>query len=201
MVYRTDPNLARAFLLEQTYLHFDESCGEATAALRDGAKQLVPGSGVLDPKVVFIGEAPGETEDRIGRPFVGASGQFLDELIAVAGIQMNEVWVTNIVKYRPPGNRTPEPEEIAEGRALLRREMGLVRPKTPSIYVGLGRTAVRSIVARPISVAIEHGSWCTVRSGRLFVSYHPAAGLRNASIRRQMIKDFSKLGEELQNKR
>src|SRR5688500_1349868 len=104
---------ARKLLLEKTYEQFDRTPPPPIALLRDGAKQLVPGLGTLDPLAVLVGEAPGKREDLMGVPFVGNSGKFLDNLLVTeCGVHRDQLWITNVVKYRPEGNRTPYDDEI-----------------------------------------------------------------------------------------
>lgn len=189
---------ARGLLLDGTYRYFDDNVPDAARELRDGATQFVPGDGSLNPKLLVIGEAPGAQEDAKGSPFVGKSGRLLDQLLLLAGLFREEVWITNVVKYRPPGNRTPDPDEVEAFLPLLRREVALVAGDATRFAVGLGSTACRALTGESISVAKSHGSWVDLKAGwKLFVSYHPAAGLRSVTVRAEMRIDFVKLGRLL----
>lgn len=180
--------------LEQIYRGMDNDPNPALENLRQGAKQLVPGDGSFSPRIIFVGEAPGMHEDLSGSPFVGPSGKLLDELLGVARLSREEIWVTNVVKYRPPRNRTPEPEEIAASLPYLRREVALVAGAGCSMLVGLGRTATNALGGETISVVEKSGSWALLEGGwRMFISCHPSWGLRNSGNRRKMIQDFNAL--------
>jgi uracil-DNA glycosylase len=193
---------AREHLLLQTYKQFDENPPmPEIAALRDGAKQFVPGAGSFTPKAILIGEAPGAREDQFGAPFVGKSGRFLDELLLAANLSRDEVWITNVVKYRPKANRTPDPVEIDASLSLLRRELALVAGDQCRLIVGLGRVACCAVAGKPISVTQAHGSVRSLKGDwRLFISYHPSAGLRDKGTRRAMIADFDVLGQILKGR-
>ena len=138
---------------------------------------------------MFIGEGPGFHEDRQGLPFVGAAGKFLDELLAGAGIRRDQVYITNVVKCRPPGNRDPQPAEIEACRAYLDRQIDLVRPR---IIVTLGRFSMARYFPNT-RISDIHGQARTV-NGRLVVAmYHPAAALHQPSLRREIEADFARL--------
>lgn len=180
--------------LQAIYADMDDDPNPLLANLRQGAKQIVPGDGRLNPRIIFVGEAPGASEDMAGLPFVGRSGKLLDELLGVAGLDRKEVWITNVVKYRPPNNRTPDAEEVAASLPYLRREVAQVAGGDCSMLVGLGRTAVCALAGESISVVEKSGSWVLLKGGwRMFVSCHPSWGLRNPGNRRKMIRDFNAL--------
>jgi DNA polymerase len=149
----------------------------------------VPGEGNLHAEVMFIGEGPGYHEDRQGRPFVGAAGQFLNELLNIAGLSREGVYITNVVKCRPPNNRDPEPEEMAACAPYLVRQIELINPM---VIVTLGRySMVRFFPGEKISQI--HGTARLV-DGRLCVAmYHPAAGLHQASLADVIRSDFKKV--------
>jgi uracil-DNA glycosylase len=191
---------SREAALEDLYRQWDEDPPDALKELKDGARRFVPGDGSLIPKAIIVGEAPGAREDRVGSPFVGPSGEFLDQLLLMAGLHREEVWITNVVKYRPTGNRTPERDEISASLPLLRREVALVAGERRPILVGLGRVACEVLVRGAISVARAHGTWRRLgrhEDWRLFLSYHPSAGLRSKSVREAMLADFAKLGNDM----
>src|SRR5438105_4105796 len=149
----------------------------------------VPGEGNVRAEVMFIGEGPGYHEDRQGRPFVGPAGQFLNELLHLAGLDRSSVYIANVVKCRPPNNRDPEPEEIAACAPYLERQIALINP---GIIVTLGRYSMaRFFPGERISQV--HGTARLV-DGRLCVAmYHPAAGLHQASLADIIRSDFRKL--------
>lgn len=155
----------------------------------------VPGEGPVDAKVVLVGEAPGYFEDKRGVPFCGAAGKLLDELLRSGGLKREEVFVGNILKCRPPGNRDPTDEEIEACSPYLQKQIQIIKPK---LIVALGRFAARVLLGRPVSMGRSHstladcsyGGW----HGKLFISYHPAAALYGTS-RELLEEDFRKLGE------
>ncbi len=161
--------------------------------------KAVPGEGPPDAKVMFIGEAPGRNEDQQGRPFVGAAGKLLDELLAKAGLKREEVFIGNILKCRPPQNRDPEDKEIETCSPYLEKQIMLIKPK---LIVSLGRFAARVMLGRQISMRETHGKMvdCSYGGwkGKLFIAYHPATALYGTP-RDELDYDFSKLGEILEN--
>lgn len=160
--------------------------------------RFVPGDGGFRPRAIFVGEAPGRQEDRQGSPFVGPSGQFLDELLRIARLDRELEWVTNVVKYRPPKNRTPTDEEIRAALPYLRREAALVGRNGCRVLVGLGRTACEAIAGASISPTRKHATWVELRNGwRLFVSCHPSWGIRDPANADNMRDDFLQLGYDL----
>lgn len=154
----------------------------------------VLGEGNPHAKIVFIGEAPGAKEDQLGRPFVGSAGKFLDELLGSIGYKREDVYITNIVKYRPPNNRDPEPEEKAACLPWVQLELAIIRPK---VICPLGKHALQEFFPR-LSISQVHGmpqkvtEDCTV-----FPIYHPAAALHNGNLREALFEDFRKLKEFL----
>ena len=167
-------------------------------ALAKERKNAVPGEGLANAEIMFIGEGPGMHEDNQGRPFVGASGQFLTELIGRAGLKREEVFIANVVKCRPPGNRDPLPDEINACRAYLDRQIALVNPK---IIVTLGRFSMATYFPGQRISAI-HGQAKTLPDGRLVVAmFHPAAALHNAGLRPELEKDFAGLRTMLEERR
>jgi uracil-DNA glycosylase len=186
---------SKAEQLEQIYTDMENDPNPLLVGLRHSATRLVPGDGdLVHPKLVIVGEAPGAKEDAAGYPFVGPSGKLLAQLLATAGLDRREVWITNVVKYRPPNNRTPDPLEVEASLPYLRREVALVAGAGCSMLVGLGRTACCAMSGENISVVERAGSWCLLRGGwRMFISCHPSWGIRNPGNRRKMVKDFDKL--------
>lgn len=166
----------------------------AKCPLRAGCTQTVPGEGDIHAKLMFIGEGPGAEEDRQGRPFVGASGQLLDRMIAAIGLSREKVYIANIVKCRPPQNRRPAPEEAAACLPYLRAQVALVRPK---IIVLLGATAARYTGLPNIRITRDRGKWVESRGIWMLPTYHPSALLRDPSLKRAAWADFRAVRDRL----
>lgn len=163
--------------------------------LRAQATQLVMGDGNLDADIVFIGEAPGKNEDIQGLPFVGAAGKFLNEMLASADMKREDVYITNIVKYRPPNNRDPLPEEKKAFWPYLLKQLQIINPK---IVVTLGRHSMEYFLPGMLISQI-HGEPKRIQFGdhKIVVVplYHPAAALYNGSLRQTLIDDFCQMPE------
>ncbi|MEW5946781.1 MAG: uracil-DNA glycosylase [bacterium] len=148
------------------------------------------GEGAEDARIMFIGEGPGQEEDVQGRPFVGRAGKLLTQMLEEIGIRREDVYITNIVKCRPPGNRDPLPKESLACRDYLMAQIAYVEPE---IVCALGRVALQALLGQDVSISSIHGQgqrW----KGMLFVPiYHPAAGLRSASMMKGVRDDFAKL--------
>ena len=158
--------------------------------LYKSATQAVLGEGNPKADIMFIGEAPGQKEDELGRPFVGAAGQFLDELLQSIGLERQDVYISNVVKYRPPGNRDPTPEEKTQCMPWLMLEIALIKPK---IVVPLGRHALGHFLNK-LSITDAHGKAHTLQDGMwVFPIYHPAAALHNGGLRQALYDDFTAL--------
>jgi DNA polymerase len=155
------------------------------------ASRMVPGEGNPAARVMFVGEAPGATEDELGRPFVGRAGKLLGELLAAAGLVREDVWITNVVKARPPKNRDPKAAEVAHCMPWLERERELIAPR---FVVPLGRHALKHF-APDAKIAEVHGQ---LLDGGLFPLYHPAAAIYNRSLRATLFEDARALGDRLQ---
>lgn len=154
-----------------------------------GQARLVFGEGDHDAEVMFIGEAPGFHEDRLGRPFVGRAGQLLDALLSEINWPRQSVYITNIVKRRPPDNRDPLPDEIAAYAPYLARQIETINPK---IIVALGRFAMNFFLPEA-KISRDHGR-VIINSGRLVVPlYHPAAALRSTAVGKELRDDFNQL--------
>jgi uracil-DNA glycosylase family 4 len=155
--------------------------------------KTVPGDGTPEAEILFIGEAPGYHEDQQGHPFVGAAGQFLSELLASIGLDRSRVFVTNVVKCRPPGNRDPQPDEIQACDHFLRRQIAAIRPR---VVVTLGRFSMGKFFPGE-TISKIHGQ-ARRRDGVTYVPmYHPAAALHQPSLRRSIEEDFQKLSQIL----
>lgn len=159
--------------------------------LHQNRTHAVPGEGNPKAKVMFIGEAPGEQEDAQGRPFVGPAGRFLNELLALAGLSREEVFITNVVKCRPPNNRTPANEEIAACRPYLEAQIALIRP---AVVCLLGSAALKALLPElKATITQVHGQPFT-KSGIVFVPLlHPAAALHQPKWKDILRQDMLKL--------
>jgi len=163
-----------------------EGCGSPLCQSRTNA---VPGVGCLNPEIVFIGEGPGQKEDQAGEPFVGAAGKFLNEMLSSVGLQREDVYITNIVKCRPPGNRDPLPEEKALCVPFLDEQLAILQPK---LIVLLGRHAMEYFLPGQKISAI-HGQ-PKRKNGRIYLPlFHPAAALYNGGQRQTLLDDFQKI--------
>lgn len=162
---------------------------EADAVLPLHESNLVFGEGNVDCAVMFVGEAPGFNEDRLRRPFVGRGGQLLDRMIESIGWARTDVYITNIVKRRPPENRDPSPDEIAAYRPYLTRQIEIVNPKA---VVALGRFSMNYFLP-DAKITRDHG--CAFRVGKRIVYpvFHPAAALRSTEMMNALKEDFKKL--------
>lgn len=174
-------------------------------ALHKTATQAVLGEGNPKAEIMFIGEAPGQKEDELGRPFVGAAGQFLNELLGTIGLKREDVYISNVVKYRPPENRDPTPEEKEQCMPWLMLEIAIIKPK---IIVPLGRHALGHFLTS-ISITNAHGKALKIPAKStdsiandvtIFPIYHPAAALHNGNLRQSLYDDFKALGEFLRKK-
>jgi DNA polymerase len=160
---------------------------DPTPELREGATQLVMGDGNPDADLVFIGEAPGKNEDIQGKPFVGAAGRFLNEMLEMIGLRREDVYITNIVKYRPPGNRDPYPEEKQVFLKYLESQLEVIQPK---LVVTLGRHSLNCFLP-DLQISQVHGQPKRY-NGRVYLPlFHPAAALYNGAMRQTLIDDFA----------
>ncbi len=161
-------------------------------------KKAVPGEGPTQAEIMFIGEGPGFHENEQGRPFVGAAGKFLDELLEKAGVTRSDVWITNVVKCRPPGNRDPLPEEIETCTSnYLQHQIKIVNP---SIIVTLGRFSM-GLFFKAAKITQIHGQMRKVGDRYVIAMYHPAAALHQMSLKPAIMEDFAKLPELLKQAR
>ena len=156
-------------------------------------QNAVPGEGQVAAKIVFIGEAPGRSENEKGRPFVGAAGRILDDLLKKVGIERSEVYITNVAKCRPPNNRVPEEDEAAACRPYLDREIALIKPKVICV---LGRTAYASLLGGS-SIVANRGKIVEKAGQKYFLTYHPAAAIYNRSLLSTLEADLKKLAREI----
>lgn len=151
---------------------------------------LVFGVGNPNAKLMFIGEAPGADEDRNGEPFVGRAGQLLDKIFAASDIRREDVYITNIVKCRPPGNRDPQPDEVATCNPFLLQQIDAIQPQ---LICALGRFAAQTLLDKTEGIGRLRGRWFDWHGKRLICTYHPSACLRNESYKRPVWNDFQML--------
>lgn len=167
----------------------DKVCPELAAQ----ATQLVFGVGNPDSEIVFIGEAPGRNEDEQGEPFVGAAGKFLNEMLAMIGMERKDVYITNIVKYRPPNNRDPLPAEKAVFLPYLVEQLKTINPK---LIVTLGRHSM-DVLLPGLKISQVHGKPMKVKDHVYLPLFHPAAALYNGGMKQTLIDDFARIPEIL----
>jgi uracil-DNA glycosylase len=166
--------------------------------LSEGRTNVVFGNGNADADLMFVGEAPGRDEDLQGLPFVGRAGKLLDQLLGEVGLQRSDVFVANVLKCRPPGNRDPQPEEIETCRPYLHRQIELIEPK---VICTLGNFATKLLTRSQRGITGVHGRPQVHELGgrtvRVFPIYHPAAALRSTNTLEELREDFQRLPELL----
>jgi DNA polymerase len=171
----------------------DEIRACTACPLHRSARQAVPGEGSAESGIFFLGEAPGYNEDLQGRPFVGAAGQLLDELLREIGLDRSKVFITNVVRHRPPENRDPLPDEVAACDIWLKRHLAVLKPK---VIVTLGRHAMGRFLPGE-SISRIHGRPRKVEGLTIFPVYHPAAALHQPALRGALGSDFAALASLL----
>ncbi len=167
-----------------------QKCG-----LAETRTNVVFGEGARDAEVMFIGEGPGEQEDRTGRPFVGRAGQLLDDMLAMIDLKREKVFIGNMVKCRPPQNRDPLNIEQEACIGYLRNQVALLKPK---IIVCLGRIAAMKLIREDFKITREHGQWVEKAGVQMTAIYHPAALLRDLSKRPETFADLKSIREHIQ---
>jgi DNA polymerase len=172
----------------------DEVSGCKLCKLHLSRKLAVPGEGPAQSEIIFIGEGPGFHENEQGRPFVGAAGHFLEELLASIGMRRDQVFICNVVKCRPPGNRDPLPEEVETCSVFLDRQ---IRALNPKLIVTLGRFSLARFLPNA-RISAVHGQARTANGRPVVPMYHPAAALHQPSLRRSIEEDFARLPEMIQ---
>ena len=168
--------------------------GQTTPHLFKTANQPVPGEGNPDADILFVGEAPGAKEDQVGRPFMGAAGRFLDTMLLEVGLGRKDVFITSVVKFRPPENRDPTPAEIADSLPLLQRQIEIINPK---LIVLLGRYAM-NVFLPGLRISQVHGDLVQTPDRAYLPLYHPAAALHNGGLRQTLVEDFKKIPKILE---
>lgn len=153
----------------------------------------VPGEGNPEAEIMLVGEAPGKRENETGRPFVGAAGQFLEEMLNSIGLERSDVFIANVIKYQPPGNRDPLPNEISLQLPFLLKQIAIIKPK---LIVFLGRHALNSVLPDLGKTISEvHGQLIEVKGQAYLPLYHPAAALYNQGLKQTLMDDFAKIPE------
>jgi DNA polymerase len=158
-------------------------------ALHYSRKQAVPGEGPAQAEIMFIGEGPGFHENEQGRPFVGAAGKFLDELLANVNMKRSDAFITNVVKCRPPGNRDPQAEELVSCSSYLEKQIQAINPK---VIVTLGRYSMAHFLPNA-KISSVHGQSIKVKGRLVIAMYHPAAALHQLSLKTTIEQDFARL--------
>jgi len=173
-----------------------EDLGDCTRCRlhKQGRKQIVFGVGNPKSRLMFIGEAPGADEDEQGEPFVGRAGQLLNSMIKAMGLERSQVYIANIIKCRPPGNRTPERDECETCSPFLMRQIAVIQPEA---IVALGAVAARTLLAINAPMADLRGRWYDFRGTKLAVTYHPAFLLRDPRQKKEAWKDLQMVMKEL----
>ncbi len=159
-----------------------KNCG-----LHETRRNTVFGEGNIRAKIMFIGEGPGREEDELGRPFVGRAGRLLDKMLASIGLTRNDVYIANILKCRPPGNRDPLPHEAAACIGYLRAQTALIKPE---ILVCLGRISAGYILGQEVRISKDRGVWHESKGFYIMPTYHPAALLRNEQLKKEAYVDL-----------
>lgn len=157
--------------------------------LANQATNLVMGDGNPNADIVFIGEAPGKKEDEQGMPFVGISGKFLNEMLASIGLERRDIYITNIVKYRPPNNRDPLPDEKSAFLPYLIKQLAIIRPR---LIVTLGRHSM-NVLLPGLKIGQVHGELQEHNGQNYLPLFHPAAALYNGGLRQTLLDDFAKI--------
>lgn len=166
--------------------------------LAQGRNKVVFGAGNSDADLMLIGEAPGAEEDRQGLPFVGAAGELLTRILTAIEMRREDVYIANILKCRPPGNRDPQPDEVSSCRGYLERQIELIQPK---IIVALGRIAAQTLLGNDTPIGRMRGQWYRVMGIPAMVTYHPAALLRNQALKRPTWEDMQQVRDRLRELR
>ena len=180
---------------DDSLLKIREDLGECTRCkLHKGRNKLVFGDGSPKAQLVFVGEGPGADEDAQGLPFVGRAGKLLTQMIEAMGLQRKDVYICNVVKCRPPENRTPEPDEVKTCSPYLLRQIDVINPK---VIVCLGAVAAKTLLETTRGISQYRGEWQEWRGRKLLATYHPAYLLRNPPAKADVWKDLQKVMAEL----
>jgi uracil-DNA glycosylase len=179
----------------ETLLTVREDLGECVRCkLHKTRNKIVFGDGSAKSQLVFVGEGPGADEDAQGLPFVGRAGKLLTQMIEAMGLQRSDVYICNVVKCRPPGNRQPEPDEVEKCSPFLFRQLDVLQPK---VIVCLGATAAQTLLQTNRGISHFRGQWMDFRGYKMLATYHPAYLLRNPAAKGDVWKDLQKVMAEL----
>jgi len=179
----------------ESLLQIRDDLGECTRCkLHTTRHRIVFGDGSPQAQLVFVGEGPGADEDAQGLPFVGRAGKLLTQMIEAMGLQRRDVYICNVVKCRPPGNRQPEPDEVESCSPFLFRQLDSLKPK---VIVCLGATAFQTLLQTNRSISHYRGQWLDFRGYKMLPTYHPAYLLRNPPAKADVWKDLQKVMAEL----
>jgi DNA polymerase len=181
--------------IDDTLERVREDIGECLRCrLHEGRRTIVFGEGSPKAELMFIGEGPGADEDATGRPFVGAAGKLLDRIIEAIGLKRDDVYIANVVKCRPPGNRKPEKDESSTCQQFLFRQIDVIRPK---VIVALGNTPVESLLGLKVGITRARGEFYDYHGIKLMPTFHPAYLLRDPTKKREVWEDMKKVRAEL----
>jgi uracil-DNA glycosylase family 4 len=197
LVVPSGPSLFEAAekVLDDTLLKIREDMGDCTRCkLHKGRNKIVFGDGNPKAELVFVGEGPGADEDAQGLPFVGRAGKLLTQMIEAMGLLRKDVYICNVVKCRPPENRTPEPDEVLTCSPFLLRQIDVIKPK---VIVCLGAVAAKTLLQTTRGISQYRGEWQEWRGRKLLATYHPAYLLRNPPAKADVWKDLQKVMAEL----
>jgi uracil-DNA glycosylase family 4 len=182
-------------VVDDTLLKIRGDIGDCTRCkLHKGRHKIVFGDGSAKAELVFIGEGPGADEDAQGLPFVGRAGKLLTQMIEAMGLERKDVYISNVVKCRPPENRVPEPDEVETCSPFLLRQIDVIKPK---VIVCLGAVAAKTLLQTNRGITEFRGQWLEWRGHKLMATYHPAYLLRNPNAKREVWKDLQKVMAEL----
>lgn len=177
--------------MEHDLTGLEEKCRSCSlCTLRSGCRQVVFGEGSPRAGLMLVGEGPGAEEDRLGKPFVGAAGKLLDRILEAAGLKRDELYITNVVKCRPPGNRLPDTGEVAQCLLHLKEQIRIINPP---LIVCLGVLATRTLIGGSESLTRLRGRWYNLEGRRCMPTFHPAALLRDSSKKRPVWEDFKEI--------
>jgi uracil-DNA glycosylase family 4 len=174
------------------------AAGCTRCRLCEGRTRVVFGSGHPDAELMLIGEGPGSEEDRQGLPFVGPAGELLTKIIQAMEMKREDLYIANIVKCRPPGNRDPQPDEVAACRGYLEQQIAFVQPR---VIVALGKVAAQTLLGNESPIGQMRGRWYRVQGVPAMVTYHPAALLRNQGLKRPTWEDMQQVRDHLRGLR
>jgi DNA polymerase len=181
---------------QRDFVKAKQACLQCTKCrLSQGRNRVVFGEGNEQARIMFIGEGPGAEEDRQGRPFVGKAGQLLTKMLAAISLNREDVYIANVVKCRPPGNRVPLPDEIGACLDYLRVQVGTIRPE---IIVCLGATAAKTVIDPSFRITRDRGKWIERKGYKMIATYHPAALLRDERKKVEAWEDLQRIRDEYQ---